>query len=231
MGEWLLSAGLSDAWELASELVEAGFTKEAAAGADPAALRKAAIVVGIDRLAADIEEASGRISELVQSVKEYSYMDTAAETEVDIHAGIENTLKMLSYRLRGIQVERDFDPEVTRVCAHGGELNQVWTNLIDNAADAMANSPEKRLRIRTALRNDNIQVEVADTGGGVPDPIRSRIFEPFFTTKPQGEGTGLGLDIVFRIVKRHYGDVRFESKPGATCFQVTLPLKHPRLPV
>ena len=158
-------------------------------------------------------------------------MDTAAETEIDIHDGIENTLTMLSYRLRNVRVEREFDANVVRICGHGGELNQVWTNLIDNAVDAMSQSAEKRLRIRTALRGDDIVVEVSDTGAGVPDSIRSRIFEPFFTTKAQGQGTGLGLDIVFRIVKRHHGEIRFQSKPGATCFEVVLPLKRPQLPV
>ena len=157
-------------------------------------------------------------------------MDTASETEIDIQAGLDNTLTMLSYKLRGIEIQRDFDPKVPRLCAHGAELNQVWTNLIDNAADAMKDATEKRLRVRTALRSDRILVEVEDSGAGIPKAIASNIFEPFFTTKKQGEGTGLGLDTVFRVVKKHHGDIRFESKPGSTCFQVSLPLKRPQLP-
>lgn len=231
LGQWLAANGVEDAWDLAVELVDAGFDKESAAEASADVLRRTAMAISVDKLAQDIEQASARISELVRSVKEYSFMDTAAETEVDIHAGIDNTLTMLSYPLRGVTVERDYAPDLPRICAHGAELNQVWTNLIDNAADAMAESKEKRLRVRTALRNDHVLVEIFDTGPGIPSEIGSRIFEPFFTTKKQGKGTGLGLDIVHRIVKRHSGEIRFESKPGATCFQVSLPLFRPQLPM
>jgi signal transduction histidine kinase len=153
-------------------------------------------------------------------------MDTAPEREIDIHAGLENTLTILKHRLRGeIRVEREYDPELPRICAHGGELNQVWTNLIDNAIDAMLGaSGEKMLLIRTAGQSEGVLVEILDTGPGIPPEIRDRIFEPFFTTKHQNEGTGLGLDLVFRIVRKHHGDIRFESRPGRTCFQVRLPL-------
>jgi signal transduction histidine kinase len=231
LGTWLSEAGVEDAWDLAIELVDAGFTRETAAGVPPESLRRAAMSISLDRLAADIEHASCRISELVRSVKEYSYMDTAAEREIDVHAGLDNTLTMLSHNLRGITIERDYDPELPLLCGHGAELNQVWTNLIDNAADAMADSELKRLRVRTAFRGDKILVEIDDTGSGIPPEISSRIFEPFFTTKRQGDGTGLGLDTVFRIVKKHNGDVRFESKPGSTCFQVSLPLSRPQVPL
>jgi signal transduction histidine kinase len=153
-------------------------------------------------------------------------MDNAAETPVDINAGIESTLKMFSNRLKhGIEVKRDY-ADLPRICAHGAELNQVWTNLIDNACDTMEHRGGT-LGIRTALKGNCVNVEISDTGPGIPDEIRSRIFEPFFTTKPQGQGTGLGLDIVFRIVRRHQGDIRFESRPGATCFQVSLPARQP----
>jgi signal transduction histidine kinase len=167
-----------------------------------------------------------RISELVRAIKEYSWMDTAPEREIDIHAGLESTLAILKHRLRGeIQVERHYDSDLPRICAHGGELNQVWTNLINNAIDAMLGTPgEKILRIRTAARADAVLVEILDTGPGIPESIRDRIFEPFFTTKQQNEGTGLGLDLVYRIVRKHRGDIRFESRPGRTCFQVRLPV-------
>jgi signal transduction histidine kinase len=150
-------------------------------------------------------------------------MDQASEQEVDIHEGLENTLIMLHYRLKqGICVAREFDRSIPHVCAHGSELNQVWTNLIDNAIDAMGGHGE--LVVRTAREFGRIVVEIRDDGPGVPPEIRSRIFEPFFTTKPVGEGTGLGLDTVYRIVYKHKGEVRFESRPGRTSFQVRLPL-------
>jgi signal transduction histidine kinase len=129
-------------------------------------------------------------------------------------------------------VERIYDRQLPKICANGGELNQVWTNLIDNAIDAMQSgvAGEKVLRICTALRGDTVLVEISDTGPGVPPGIAGRIFEPFFTTKEAGEGTGLGLDIVARVVRHHRGDVRFESKPGNTTFRVRLPLRQPAMP-
>jgi signal transduction histidine kinase len=158
-------------------------------------------------------------------------MDKMPERDIDIHAGLESTLTILKHRLRGeIRVERQYDPDLPLVCAHGGELNQVWTNLINNAIEAMLGSPgEKVLTIRTALQSEDVLIEITDTGPGIPPEVRDRIFEPFFTTKKQDEGTGLGLDLVFRIVRKHRGDIRFESRPGRTCFQVRLPTKKPTL--
>jgi signal transduction histidine kinase len=125
-----------------------------------------------------------------------------------------------------IELQRHYDANLPLVCGHGGELNQVWTNLIDNAIEAMLLAPgDKKLAIRTAVQSDDVLIEILDTGPGVPPEIRDRIFEPFFTTKGQSEGTGLGLDLVRRIVKKHGGDIRFESRPGRTCFQVRLPYK------
>jgi signal transduction histidine kinase len=156
-------------------------------------------------------------------------MDTAAERDVDIHNDLENTLRMLASKIRnvGVTVERDYDRELPTICANGSELNQVWTNLIDNALDAMADGTphEKRLRIHTARKLDRVLVEVLDTGPGVPPELVSRIFEPFFTTKKQGQGTGLGLDVVQRIVRRHDGEIELQSQPGCTCFQVYLPIR------
>ena len=150
-------------------------------------------------------------------------MDRMAEQEIDVHGGIESTLVMLKHRLRnGVNVVREYDRTLPKICAHGSELNQVWTNLIENAVDAMEGKGE--LRIRTSSQNTSIVVEVADTGPGIPPAIRDRIFEPFFTTKGVGHGTGLGLDVVYRVVQKHGGDVTVESKPGDTRIQVRLPI-------
>lgn len=154
-------------------------------------------------------------------------MDQAPLQEIDLHKGIESTLTMLTHQLKGgVEIVRDYDPDLPRICAYGGELNQVWTNLITNAVDAM--NGKGRLGIRTRREIDNILVEISDTGSGIPPEVQPRIFEPFFTTKGVGEGTGLGLDIVSRIVRKHHGDIRFVSKPGDTRFRVCLPLTQPQ---
>lgn len=177
------------------------------------------------RLTKEIEVSTGRISDLVRAIKEYSYMDQAPIQEIDIHDGIDSTLVMLGYKLRhGIQVERLFDRNLPRISVHGSELNQVWTNLIDNAADAMKEAGGT-LTIRTYLDRNCLVVEIKDTGPGIPIEYQEKVFDPFFTTKKMGEGTGLGLDTVWRIVKKHHGDIHLESKPGNTCFQIRLPLK------
>jgi signal transduction histidine kinase len=224
---------------LTAELVDAGLKAEhlsdvvEAVGQDAleAVLRRLAAILSLYRLSEEVRESTARISELVRAIKEYSWMDTTPEREIDIHAGLENTLTILKHRLRGdIRVERNYDPDLPLICAHGGELNQVWTNLIHNAIDAMLDSSgEKILGIRTASQAADVLVEITDSGSGIPADIRDRIFEPFFTTKQHNEGTGLGLDIVFRIVRKHYGDIRFESHPGRTSFQVRLPLKKPAI--
>jgi signal transduction histidine kinase len=238
--EPLERAGVADPYTLADELVDAGFSRndiEEVGTAFPSeslpeVLASVAATLTLEKIASEIKDSAGRISELVRAIKEYSYMDQAPEREVDIHQGIENTLTMLNHRIKhGVQVQRDYDREVPLICAHGGELNQVWTNLITNALDAMQEVAEDRrvLRIRTARNGEFALVEVFDTGTGIAPEVRDRIFEPFFTTKKQGEGTGLGLDIVFRIVNKHHGEIRFESAPGRTCFQVRLPLRPPAI--
>jgi signal transduction histidine kinase len=180
--------------------------------------------VGAERLTREIEASTGRISELVRAIKEYTYMDQAPEQEVDVHRGIESTLTMLKFRLKhGVEVKREFDPGLPGVFAHGSELNQVWTNLIDNAIDAMGGKGE--LRIRTSRELDYVLVEIIDNGPGIADSVKPHIFEPFFTTKGVGEGTGMGLDTVYRIVRGHRGDISVDSRPGRTNFQVRLPLK------
>jgi signal transduction histidine kinase len=234
LGAALDSAGVANAWDLTSELVDAGLKAEQLAeiaeavgpNALDAVLIRLASILSLYKLSEDVQESTMRISELVRAIKEYSWMDTSPEREIDIHAGLESTLTILKHRLRGeIQVQRQYDPDLPRICAHGGELNQVWTNLINNAIDAMlGTSGEKMLLIRTAAQSEGVLIEILDTGPGIPAEIRDRIFEPFFTTKQQNEGTGLGLDLVYRILRKHRGDIRFESRPGRTCFQVRLPM-------
>lgn len=232
VAEWLKSHGVEEPWQLSGNLVEAGMDSEAL-GQLLGKIPPTAIVDVLSRvncqlaaakLASEIKTATGRISELVQAIKEYSYMDQASVQDLDIHKGLENTLVILKYKLRkkDITVTRDYAESLPLIKAYGSELNQVWTNLIVNAVDAM--SEGGKLKVRTKREPTDILVEVRDNGPGIPADVRSRIFEPFFTTKPVGEGTGLGLDTVARIVRKHRGNVRFESKPGDTCFQVRLPI-------
>lgn len=191
------------------------------------ALERITAVLVIYGLVREIDNSTRRISDLVRAIKEYSYMDQAPFQEVDIHRGLENTLLIFGHRLKGgVTLMRDYDPDLPRVCGYGSELNQVWTNLIDNALDAMGQKGE--LRVRTARELDGVLVEIGDTGPGIPPEIQPRIFDPFFTTKGVGDGTGLGLDTACRIIRNHHGTVRLESKPGDTRFQVRLPLTQPR---
>jgi len=191
------------------------------------ALRRVAAVITIFRLIHEIDNSTKRISELVTAIKRYSYMDQAALQEVDIREDLDNTLKIFGHWLKkGITVKRDYDPDLPKVCAYGSELNQVWTNLIDNAIDAMGGQGELRIVAKRAL--DAVCIEIGDNGPGIPDDVKSRIFDPFFTTKPVGEGTGLGLDTAMRIVQKHHGTIEVKSKPGDTRFQVRMPLQQPR---
>ncbi len=231
MIDWLERHGVDQAWKHAATLVECGFDEpmldafEELTGPEllPDAVDRIAASAAVEQLVCEIEVSAGRISELVQAIKEYSFMDQAPGQEIDLHKGIEATLTMLGHKLKkGVTVLRAFDPSLPRVCAHGSELNQVWTNLIDNAVSAMQGKGE--LRIRTRRDGNQAVVEIEDNGPGIPSEIQSRIFEPFFTTKDVGEGTGLGLETVARIVRQHHGELSFESRPGRTCFQVRLPL-------
>jgi signal transduction histidine kinase len=224
--------------ELAGDLVEAGITAEKLAPLtkmiSPEAFSRGLRILVCDYqilcLTREIEEASRRISDLVQAVKSYSYMDQTPLSEVDVEQGIDVTLRMFQHQLKhGIQVERKFDEHLPKVPANGSELNQIWTNLIDNAIAAMAGVPngEKVLNVRTALEPEFVLVEIGDNGPGIPPEIHGKVFDPFFTTKPVGEGTGLGLDIVQRIVRTHQGSIRLDSRPGRTVFQVRLPRVRP----
>ena len=232
ISEWLESHGIEEAWKFSANLVEAGMDSaalEQLLGEIPATatvdvLARVNCQLAAAKLASEIKTATTRISELVGAIKEYSYMDQASVQEVDIHKGLDNTLLILKYKLKkkDISVTRDYAESLPLIKAYGSELNQVWTNLIVNAVDAM--SKGGTLKVRTKREPTDIMVEIRDNGAGIPAEARTRIFEPFFTTKPVGEGTGLGLDTVARIVRKHRGNVRFESKPGDTCFQVRLPL-------
>jgi signal transduction histidine kinase len=191
------------------------------------ALIRIASLITIAKLISEIEISTKRISHLVQAIKEYSYMDQAAMQSVDLHQGLENTLTILHHRLKGgIKVVREYDGSLPKICAYGGELNQIWTNLISNAIEAMQGKGE--LRVRTARELDRVLVEIGDNGPGIPSDVLPHIFEPFFTTKGVGEGTGLGLDTVCRIIRNHHGEIRVSSHPGDTRFQVYIPATQPK---
>jgi signal transduction histidine kinase len=231
IAECLLRHGVTRAWDLAPALVEAGcqpvWFERLYAQFPPEAftdlLSRIAASLTICGLLREIENSTGRISDLVRTIKEYTYMDQGPEQEVDIHQGLESTLLMLRHRLKkAVTVRLDFDRTLPRICAHGSELNQVWTNLIDNAVDAMQGQGE--LRVRTARELDHLLVEIGDNGPGIAPQVLDHIFEPFFTTKGVGEGTGLGLETASRIIKEHSGEITVESVPGDTRFQIRLPL-------
>jgi signal transduction histidine kinase len=227
----LRSHGQNDLWQLAADLAKKNFKPEslerifAALDADTAraALVRISSSVEIADLLNQIESSTARISDLVGAIKEYTFMDQAPLQNVDIVKTLETTLTILNHKLKhGVTVQRDYQKVPLLVNSFGSELNQVWTNLIDNAIDAMSGKGELRVR---AYRDENCAVvEIADNGPGISPEIEPRIFEPFFTTKGVGEGTGLGLDTVQRIVKKHRGNIQVQSEPGDTRFQVWLPL-------
>ncbi len=230
--EWLDQHGIANAWELAPPLVAQGLEPDAltrieqAVGADAldVAIGTVANTFPVYRLLREIGEGSARISELVGALKSYSYLGQAPVQEVALHEGLDNTLVILRHKLkRGIQVEREYRTDMPRVPAYGSELNQVWTNLIDNAADAMDGSG--RIVIRTRAERGWAIVEVEDDGPGIPETIQARIFDPFFTTKAPGRGTGLGLSTSYSIITdKHHGQIEVESRRGFTRFTVRLPL-------
>ncbi|HLW78939.1 MAG TPA: ATP-binding protein, partial [Terriglobia bacterium] len=231
---WLEARRFPEVWKIAPVLADRGVETTGLDGlaaeiGDEAlgdAVLRIASVLSIFGLIGEIENSTRRISELVRAMKEYSHMDQAAIQEVDLHHGLESTLTIFGHRLkRGITVVREYDPTLPKVCAYGGELNQIWTNLIDNAIDAMGGKGE--LRLRTSWNLDRVTVEIGDNGPGIPADVQPHIFEPFFTTKGVGQGTGLGLDTVCRIVRNHHGEIKVFSKPGDTRFQVSLPTQQP----
>ena len=227
----LRNHGQNDLWQLAADLARRNVKPEELehlfatfdAKTARAALVRIAASVEIANLLNEIESSTSRISELVGAIKEYTYMDQAPVQNVDVVRSLENTLTILHHKLkRGVTVNRDYQRVPLLVNSFGSELNQVWTNIIDNAIDAMGGKGE--LRVRTYRDDSCVVVEIADNGPGIPAEVRPHIFEPFFTTKAVGEGTGLGLDTVQRIVKKHRGNIQVSSKSGDTRFQVWLPL-------
>jgi signal transduction histidine kinase len=235
--DWLGEQGVANGWDLAATFTQAGLDTAwldqvsatmADSSTDPLALdsslRWISYTVETELLMNEIEDSVTRISTLVGATKQYSQLDRAPYQVVDVHDLLDSTLMMLGGKIGDdITVVKDYDLSLPRIPAYPGELNQVWTNLIDNAVSAMNGTGT--LTVRTALDRDQVLIEFGDTGPGIPPDIQSRIFEPFFTTKSVGQGTGLGLDISFRIVaNRHHGDLRVRSEPGDTRFQVWLPL-------
>jgi signal transduction histidine kinase len=227
----LRSHGQNDLWQLSANLARKGATpallESLFASLDPdtarAALCRISASLEIYGLLNEIESSTSRISDLVRAIKEYTFMDQAPVQSVDIVRSLETTLTIMNHKLkRGVTVERDYHPVPLLVDSFGSELNQVWTNIIDNAVDAMHGSGT--LRVRTSRDDGSVVVEIGDTGPGIPDDVQPHIFEPFFTTKGVGEGTGLGLDTVQRIVRKHQGSIQVHSKPGDTRFRVQLPV-------
>jgi signal transduction histidine kinase len=242
LGDWLEDHAVDDAWPLASALAAAGadvdWLERSAGLLDGAPLSPgltwAAESVALDGLLEELRESVHRISELVSSVRSYTQMDRGSVQLVRVTEGIESTLVMLGHRIRGgaVQVVRDYDADAPRIEANAGELNQVWTNLVGNALDAMESAAEPdphTLRITTRGAPEGIVVEVADDGVGMPPEVAARAFEAFFTTKDVGKGTGLGLDIARRVVvERHGGEIEVDSSPGRTVFTVRLPAQNRR---
>jgi signal transduction histidine kinase len=227
----LRSHGQNDLWQLAAALarrnIQPAMLESLFANLDGdtarAALVKIAASVEVASLLHEIESSTSRISDLVGAIKEYTHMDQAPVQNVDIVKSLETTLTILNHKLKqGVVVQRDYERVPLLVNSFGSELNQVWTNIIDNAIDAMHGRGE--LRVRTFKDDGCAVVEIGDNGPGISPDVQPHIFEPFFTTKGVGEGTGLGLDTVQRIVKKHRGNIQLSSKPGDTRFQVWLPM-------
>ena len=227
---WLTEAQCGDVWEVAAQLAEQRVTTadldELRGFLSPSEccvpLQYFARYLRSARAAETIVNATARIFDLIGAVKDYSNMDRSPILEVDVPAGLDATLQMFGSRMTNIEVEREYQPNLPRISAYSGELNQVWTALIENALDAMGD--KGRLRVACRLEADMLLVEIWDNGPGIPPELQERIFEPFFTTKAPGSGLGLGLDNAMRIVRKHRGHLSVKSEPGSTCFRVRLPL-------
>ncbi|GIE32877.1 histidine kinase [Actinoplanes italicus] len=236
LGDWMDERNITSGWDVAPVFAQGGIDTgcltdlETRLGS-PELLDQAIHWIGYaletEQLMSDIEDATGRVSSLVHAAKQYSHVDRAAHQWIDVHVGLDSTLVMLGHKIgEGVRVVKEYDRDLPEIPAHPAELNQVWTNLIDNAVQAMDSAGT--LTVRTYREDESLVVSVGDTGPGITPEVRKRIFEPFFTTKPVGQGTGLGLDISYRIVVNgHGGDIRVESQPGDTRFLVRLPFTEP----
>jgi signal transduction histidine kinase len=233
--DWLENYGIEDAWKLAEPLAASGIEIETleiltdrwrndATEMRDMGIRWLALSFDVLMMITSGLRGAKRMSELVQSMKSYSHLDRGVQQTIDIHDGLEDTLRLFAFKLKqGIEIRRHYDRNIPQILAYGSELNQVWTNLIDNAIDAIAD--RGIITIKTENLGDHLQVHITDSGSGISDEVRSRIFEPFFTTKAVGKGTGLGLELARRIVEnRHRGSLSLKSTPGQTCFTVSLPI-------
>lgn len=230
---WLEGRGIDQAWEWAATLVANGWSSEdlepatEAYGADHFTTLVKWLGCSSEALSLtdEISRASGRISDIVSTVKTYSYLDQGPEQDVNIHQGLEDTLVILRHKTgEDVRIVREFDEDLPEIEAFGSELTQVWTNLLDNAIDAL--DGEGTITLQTRATGDEVEVSVCDDGPGIPENIQDRIFDPFYTTKPPGVGTGLGLHISYTVVtQRHGGSIEVESEPGRTCFTVRLPIQ------
>jgi signal transduction histidine kinase len=231
MRAWLAALGCPDPWEVAAPLAEQGATVDELnelhallpADATCVSLQFFARYLRSSRSVSTLMSSTARIFDIISAVKDYSFMDRAPILEVDVPAGLDATVQMLQSRMTNVTITRDYEPNLPTISAYGGELNQVWTALLENALDALGNQGEIRLTCRQ--ESDMLLVEIWDTGPGIPPELQDRIFEPFFTTKAPGQGLGLGLDNAMRIVRKHRGHIGVKSEPGSTCFRVRLPLE------
>ena len=227
---WLSSHGVTETWKIAPELAELRVNADQleplgeflTAESLSIVLAQFASSVRAERIAEAMLDSTARIFDLIRAIKDYSYMGQAPIQEIDVRQGLENTLAMLQSRLANVEMERRYAPDVPLISAYGSELNQVWTALLENALDAIRD--RGRITIGVQISGDMLLIEVWDNGPGIPRELQDRIFEPFYTTKAPGLGLGLGLDTAQRVIRRHRGYITVQSEPGATCFQVRLPI-------
>lgn len=231
LGRWLESRNIPDFWSIAPVFAEVGIVPDDLTVLDTfldlkasnLALAHFASGLRAERMTAAVLDSTARIFDLIHAIQQYSHMDQAPLQDINLAQSLENTLSMLHYRLNHVHVVREFDSELPRITANGGELNQVWMALLENALDAMQD--RGTIRVSTQCNGDTVRVEIWDDGPGIPTELHNRIFEPFFTTKPPGQASGLSLDKARRIVNRYRGFIDLQSKPGSTCFQVRIPLQ------
>lgn len=228
--EWLEANGVESAWDLAPAMVNFGWDIDSLESLKESMFFKLSIQwLGagcvMTELLGEVQETTSRLSQIVKAMKAYTYLDQAPLLEVDVHEGLENTLVIMQHKLKqGVMVKREYAKDLPNIQAYASELNQVWTNIIDNAVDAMDGNGE--IILRTYREDGNVIVEIIDNGPGIPKDVQTRIYEPFFTTKPPGKGTGLGLHISHDIIaNRHHGQLLVESKAGETKFKAVLPVQ------